>query len=69
MAGLQVEKIITKDAVDTLSARFISKDVNGKVTNIAYPNKVNNVMKLLMNTAAAAGEEIINNEVIEMAGI
>lgn len=69
MAGLQVEKIITKDAVDALSARFISKDVNGKISYIAYPNKVNNVMKLLMNTATAAGEDIINNEVIDMAGI
>ena len=32
MAGLKVEKIITKDAEDKLSARFISKDVNGKIS-------------------------------------
>lgn len=69
IAGANIEKIITRDAVEELSKKFTSKDVNGKITYKAYPNEMNNVMKKLLNTAAAAGEEIINNEVIEMAGI
>ena len=68
-AGANIEKIITRDAVEELSKKFTSKDVNGKITYKAYPNKMNNVMKKLLNTAAAAVEEIINNDVIEMAGI
>lgn len=68
-AGANIEKIITRDAVEELSKKFTSKDVNGKLSYKAYPNNMNNIMKKLLNTAAASGEEIINNEVIEMAGI
>lgn len=68
-AGANIEKIITRDAVEELSKKFTSKDVNGKITYKAYPNKMNNEMKKLLNIACASGEEIINKDVIEMAGI
>lgn len=69
IAGVNIEKIITRDAVEELSKKFTSKDVNGKITYKAYPNEMNNIMKKLLNTAAASGEEIINQDVINMAGI
>lgn len=69
IAGANIEKIITRDAVEELSKKFMAKDVNGKISYKAYPNKMNNVMKKLLNTATASGEEIINKDVVEMAGI
>lgn len=69
IAGANIEKIITRDAVEELSKKFTAKDVNGKITYKAYPNEMNNIMKKLLNTATASGEEIINQDVINMAGI
>lgn len=69
IAGANIEKIITRDAVEDISKKYTSKDINGKITYKAYPNEMNNIMKKLLNTAAASGEEIINQDVINIAGI
>lgn len=69
MAGISIDKVITKEAVNELSNKFTSKDTNGKISYIAYPNKINNTMKILLNSCVLYGEEIINPAVIELAGI
>ncbi len=65
----RISKVITKEAVNELSNKFTSKDTNGKISYIAYPNKINNTMKILLNSCVLYGEEIINPAVIELAGI
>lgn len=66
IAGVQMDKVITRDAVEYLSSKYVRKDLNGKISYNAYPNEMNNVMKKLMNTAASCGKEIITKDVIDM---
>lgn len=69
IAGVNIDKVITRDAVIELANKFTKKDVNGKLSYIAYPNEMNNIMKKLLNIATNSGEEIINIDTIELAGI
>lgn len=68
-AGGDINKIISRDAVEELAERLTIEDRNGKKQSAAYPLTVNNLMNRLMNEAYLQGEEIITKELVINAGV
>ncbi len=64
MVGADVDKIITREAVDALEKRLVDTDLRGDKVSQAYPLAVNNYMANAMIMAHEMGEEMVTADVI-----